>query len=231
MFGGPALVAGATAGTLLAKGPVPGTRTAISVALLGAGAAGLYDDLCEHRHAAAKGLRGHLVALGAGRLSSGAVKAAGLAGTGLLVAELTDRPGTEAADGAAQKFLGAALVVGSAHLANLFDLRPGRCLKIGLLVAPAVAGSAVGPALGAAAALLSADLAERVMLGDSGANAFGAALGTATLLRFGRTGRLLTLATVAALIASAERVSFSEVIAAQPLLRRIDECGRRATAT
>jgi hypothetical protein len=54
-----------------------------------------------------------------------------------------------------------ALVAVAANLLNLFDLRPGRALKVGLLAAAAV--DAPGPA-GAALALLPGDLRERTML-------------------------------------------------------------------
>jgi len=81
--------------------------------------------------------------------------------------------------------------------------------------------------LGAAAALLPEDLGERAMLGDAGANALGALLGTAVLLRYGRAGQLAHLLVIAALTAASERVSFTKVIEATPALRWVDELGRR----
>ena len=112
-----------------------------------------------------------------------------------------------------------ALVAGCANLVNLLDLRPGRALKAVLLAAPA-AGRSGGPAVlstavaGAAGTLLPHDLAEESMLGDTGANAAGAVLGTALAAGTGRRGRLAALAGVVALTLASERWSFTAVIEA-----------------
>jgi hypothetical protein len=121
--------------------------------------------------------------------------------------------------------LDGAVVAGAANLLNLFDLRPGRALKVGLLGAVAV--GAPGPA-GAAAALLPADLRERVMLGDAGANALGALLGLAAVHRWtSRTARLGVLAGLTAVTGASEVVSFTSVIERTPPLRALDALGRR----
>lgn len=65
------------------------------------------------------------------------------------------------------------------------------------------------------------------MLGDTGANALGAAWGVALA---GTSSRGTLLATVAALVAltvASERVSFSQVIDRTPVLRELDGMGRR----
>jgi len=130
--------------------------------------------------------------------------------------------------------LSGAVIAASANLVNLFDLRPGRALKVVLLAAPAAgttpAGRLVAAACGTAAALLPPDLAEQSMLGDTGANAAGALLGTAAVAGLGRRGRLLTLLGLSALTLASERVSFTAVIARTPVLREFDELGRRPRA-
>ena len=65
------------------------------------------------------------------------------------------------------------------------------------------------------------------MLGDCGANALGAALGVAVLLRYGLAGRLAHLVSLAILTGAGERVSFTEVIAGNRVLDRLDQLGRR----
>lgn len=206
----------AIASSLTAGLPLPGAV----LAGVGAAAVGAYDDVAGAAQPVAKGFRGHLSALRSGRLTTGMVKVVGIGavavGAALLVdVERAERRPTEV-------LLDAAVVAGSANLLNLLDLRPGRALKVGLLGA-LVLGQP-GPA-GAVAALLPGDLAERTMLGDSGANACGALLGLAAVRRRPRfrTGVLVVLAL---LNAASEVVSFSRVIDAVAPLRWIDRLGR-----
>jgi UDP-GlcNAc:undecaprenyl-phosphate/decaprenyl-phosphate GlcNAc-1-phosphate transferase len=184
-----------------------------------AGAVGAYDDVAGQREdqRSSKGLRGHAAALAAGRVTAGTVKVAGIGLTGVAAARMSGRRGADV-------LLDGALVAGAANLLNLFDLRPGRALKVGLVAAAAL--DEPGPAA-AAAVLLPADLAERGMLGDAGANGLGAVLGLALADRLDRrTGRLAALGAVAALTAASEVVSFTRVIDAVPVLRGLDRLGR-----
>jgi UDP-GlcNAc:undecaprenyl-phosphate/decaprenyl-phosphate GlcNAc-1-phosphate transferase len=220
---GPAFAAGAAAAVAAVPGLTRPVRAAGVIALLGAGAVGAYDDLAGAGQA--KGFAGHLAALKRGEITSGAVKIAGVGGTGLAAATLLAKSPPDA-------LLGGAVVAGFANLVNLLDLRPGRAIKFGLLHAPLVldaspAGLLLAAPLGAAAAMLPEDLGERAMLGDAGANALGALLGTAILLRHGRRGQLAYLLVVASLTAVSEKVSFTNVIQQTPVLRWVDELGRR----
>jgi hypothetical protein len=83
-------------------------------------------------------------------------------------------------------------------------------------------------ATGATLGVLAPDLAGRSMLGDTGANAAGALVGTALLDTTGRRGRLLALAGLTALTLASERVSFTRVIESTPGLRELDAWGRPA---
>jgi UDP-GlcNAc:undecaprenyl-phosphate GlcNAc-1-phosphate transferase len=224
---GPAFTAGAAAAVAVVPGLPRPVRAAGVIALVGAGAVGAYDDLAGAGQA--KGFAGHLSALWRGQVTSGAVKMAGVGAAGLASASLVARSRGKVEP---DVLLGGALVAGFANLVNLLDLRPGRALKFGLLHAPLLldrspAGLLAAAPLGAAAALLPEDLGERAMLGDAGANALGALLGTVILLRYGRAGRLAHLVAVAALTAASEKVSFTKVIEATPTLRWLDELGRR----
>jgi hypothetical protein len=219
LLAGPALAAGLVAGSAVAGGR-SGCATAIGVG--GAAAFGLLDDLHGGTHA--RGFRGHLRALGRGEVTSGLVKLVGIGATGLVAGLVIEpRPRDAAVTGA--------LVAGTANLVNLLDLRPGRALKAVLVVAvPTLVGTGAAPAAavaGAAAALLPEDLGERAMLGDTGANAAGAALGTALAAAARPGARRTLLLGVVALTAASERVSFTAVIDATPVLRTIDRLGRR----
>ncbi|MFG1879250.1 hypothetical protein ACGFIV_30840 [Sphaerisporangium sp. NPDC049003] len=237
---GPAFVAGAGVAAALAPGLPARARAAAVLACAGSGALGAYDDL--RGATSSKGFKGHLTALARGEVTSGAVKILGIGAAGLLAAALLPRhPGDSGRGPAARAvdtLLNGALIAGSANLANLFDLRPGRAIKVGLLTgAPLLAaslakGAPAGAALtavpiGAGVALLSHDLGERAMLGDAGANALGALLGVAAVAGLRRPSRLVVLGTVAGLTAASEKVSFTKVIAGNPALHRLDMLGRR----
>ena len=95
--------------------------------------------------------------------------------------------------------LAGGVVAGSANLANLFDLRPGRASKVFLVASggPLASngrggsfGDVVAGPTGATVALLGEDLGERAMLGDTGANALGAAWGVGAAASMSR-GRSL----------------------------------------
>jgi UDP-N-acetylmuramyl pentapeptide phosphotransferase/UDP-N-acetylglucosamine-1-phosphate transferase len=237
LAGGPAVAVAASVGGgvgAVAAGQ-PRLAGAALVAGLGSGAVGLYDDVVSGRpgQVGAKGFRGHLGALREGRVTSGMVKIAGVSAAALVASALVPsaRPGRRRTGRAVEVALGAGVIAGAANLTNLFDLRPGRALKVGLAVGAPLVVSAGGPvaagAVGAAGAVLKDDLAEQVMIGDAGANALGALLGVALAARTGIAGRAALLAGIAALTAASEKVSFTAVIDATPGLRQLDRLGRR----
>jgi UDP-N-acetylmuramyl pentapeptide phosphotransferase/UDP-N-acetylglucosamine-1-phosphate transferase len=232
---GPALAAGLVVGSALAGG-----RSGAAGALAAAGGAafGLIDDLSEDTSRHRKGLRGHLGALAHGELTTGGLKVLGIGASSLAAAAvaLPRPPSGRAASVAwwADVATSGALVAATANLVNLLDLRPGRALKAGMLAALPALGGAGAPAgaacLGASVAALGPDLQEQDMLGDGGANALGALVGTAVVLGAPRQLRLALLAGAVALTLASERVSFTQVIARTPVLRELDAWGRRPAA-
>lgn len=240
LAGGPAVAVGAALGAAVGA-PGAAAAAAALTAGLAAGAVGMYDDIVGARpeQKAAKGFAGHLAALRRGQLTSGLVKIAGIGAAGLAAGALlatearraTGRPGRRGSAGVLDVLVGAGVVAGTANLLNLLDLRPGRALKAGVLLAAPLAGGPAGGlatgALGAAGTLLPADLGEEIMLGDAGANALGAVLGVALAARTGPLGRAGILTVLAALTAASERVSFTQVIGRTPVLRELDAAGRR----
>jgi UDP-GlcNAc:undecaprenyl-phosphate/decaprenyl-phosphate GlcNAc-1-phosphate transferase len=187
---------------------------------------GLVDDLVED--AGSRGFRGHLRALARGRLTGGGIKLLGGGLAALVVASLAMPEGRHAL----LLPLGAVLVASTANLANLLDLRPGRCAKVflplwgvGCLLDPPGGAWSAGLA-GAAVAGLPYDLREEGMLGDAGANALGAVVGT--LLLAGPVWLLVgAVAVLLVLQLLAERLSFSRVIDGNRVLRAADRLGRR----
>jgi UDP-N-acetylmuramyl pentapeptide phosphotransferase/UDP-N-acetylglucosamine-1-phosphate transferase len=223
---GPAFVAGTVAALGVAPGLAGRTRCAALLATAAAGVLGAYDDLAEQQ--VRKGLAGHLGALARGEVTTGAVKVLGLAASGVAAAALVGSDARSRPARALDALVGGAVVAGSANLLNLLDLRPGRALKATVLASPLTGAPAVAAAAGGAAVgLLPDDLAERTMLGDTGANAAGAALGVAAVAGLGRCGRWGLLAALVALTMASERVSFTKVIESTPVLREVDAWGRR----
>jgi UDP-N-acetylmuramyl pentapeptide phosphotransferase/UDP-N-acetylglucosamine-1-phosphate transferase len=219
---GPALVAGTLLGAAAARPArsAPILR-ALVLAVGPAALAGGYDDACGS--SADRGLRGHFGALRSGIVTTGVAKIVGI-GVGAVL-------GAYQLGGSWYDItVAAGLIAGTANALNLLDLRPGRAAKAALLLgAPLLAGPAGWPAsgaVGAAAGLLPVDLGERGMLGDTGANALGAALGVTLAATAGRRARTPLLAAVGALTMASERVSFTTVIDATPPLRWFDRLGR-----
>lgn len=234
MLEGPAVAVGLVAGAL--AGGEGRTRGATALATAGAGAFGLVDDLAEDTSTRTKGLRGHLGALAEGRLTTGGLKVLGIGATSMVAAAVGTRRTGGALGHLTDIVVNGALVAGTANLVNLLDLRPGRALKAGAaLSAPLVLGTrggaaAAGAVAGAAAAAAPGDLAERDMLGDGGANALGALVGSQWAYSAPRGVRVAALAGVVGLTLASERVSFSAVIDRTPWLYRVDRAGRRPAA-
>ncbi|THV41363.1 hypothetical protein [Glycomyces buryatensis] len=240
---GPGVTIGATAASI-AGANSPGYAVAAATAGLTSGAVGLYDDMADTKGEKAKGFKGHVGALLKGRLSAGLVKVLGISAAGLASAALVDAESDRRPKGTLARLwnigVGGGVIAGTANLINLFDLRPGRALKVvSVLAAPlsrppgqgarstAVGGANTALAISAsAAAAMADDLDGKTMLGDCGANALGALLGLSYIARTGPVGRHFALVGVGALIGASERVSFTKVIAETPVLRELDELGR-----
>lgn len=277
--GGVAMAGAAVASAAVASVLSDQPRAALGgvVASLGGGLAGYIDDVDQGAHdggKVAKGLKGHLGALAHGQVTTGVIKIAGIGASALAASALVGSKATSVSGKAADLVLNTVLIAGTANLANLLDLRPGRALKATVLVAtplsyfscaaaktPAsgasvtsatasVASGASGAASATPAAPASAspasaqrllasglnaaaitalveDLQETTMLGDTGANAAGALLGTSLAANDSWKLRLGTTLGVVGLILASEKVSFSKVIAANPALNWLDQLWRR----
>lgn len=277
--GGVAMAGAAVASAAVASALSDQPRAALGgvVASLGGGLAGYIDDVDQGAHdggKVAKGLKGHLGALAHGQVTTGVIKIAGIGASALAASALVGSKATSVGGKVADLALNTVLIAGTANLANLLDLRPGRALKATVLVAAplsyfscaaaktsasgasvtsataSVASGASGapsatPAAPASASPASAqrllasglnaaaitalveDLQETTMLGDTGANAAGALLGTSLAANDSWKLRLGTALGVVGLILASEKVSFSKVIAANPALNWLDQLWRR----
>lgn len=249
--GGVAMAGASVASAAVASALSDQPRAALGgvVASLGGGVAGYIDDVDQGAHdggKVAKGLKGHLGALAHGQVTTGVIKIAGIGASALAASALVGSKATSVSGKAADLALNTVLIAGTANLANLLDLRPGRALKATVLVAaplsyfscaaaktPASASGASAQRLlasglnAAAITALVEDLQETTMLGDTGANAAGALLGTSLAANDSWKLRLGTTLGVVGLILASEKVSFSKVIAANPALNWLDQLWRR----
>ncbi len=199
---------------------------------------GLIDDIFGTRHAT--GLKGHFKKLLLEKeLTTGALKA--LAGG--LIAILA---GLQTVSGAGFDkwvllLLNSAVIALSTNAVNLLDLRPGRAAK-GFLLA-AILVTATGylfnpePAeeyllyltvvAGSLLAYLPADLKARAMMGDTGSNVLGIALGLTAVALLSipfRSGLLVLLLGFHLLT---EKYSLTKIIEKNKVLTYIDMMGRR----
>lgn len=247
--GGVAMAGASVASAAVASALSDQPRAALGgvVASLGGGLAGYIDDVDQGAHdggKVAKGLKGHLGALAHGQVTTGVIKIAGIGASALAASALVGSKATSVGGKVADLALNTVLIAGTANLANLLDLRPGRALKATVLVATPLSyfscAAAKTPASGASAQRLLAsglnaaaitalveDLQETTMLGDTGANAAGALLGTSLAANDSWKLRLGTTLGVVGLILASEKVSFSKVIAANPALNWLDQLWRR----
>lgn len=203
---------------------------------------GLFDDFLGSA-SPQKGFRGHIGALLQGRMTTGFLKLLGIGILSLFTATLLVRVPVITIHQAAEIFVRAAVIALSANSINLLDLRPGRALKgysfalllllicLGiLLLFSRIEVSLVylwGLSLVPVLAVWRFDLSEQGMLGDAGANTMGAYLGFLCCVCL-PTGFLIgVFILMSALNLASERHSFSEIIEQTPLLKKIDEWGRK----
>jgi UDP-GlcNAc:undecaprenyl-phosphate GlcNAc-1-phosphate transferase len=186
---------------------------------------GLLDDAAGR--GSRKGFSGHFGgSVNELTVSTGVLKAVFVSLAAVLVA-LGSSPS------AYETFLRAGGIALTANLLNLLDLRPGRCIKVYLVLsalATAIAGvdlSRFGPVMAATLVVLPADLREDAMLGDCGSNLLGFAVG-AHIARVSPTWFLPLWVTLGlALNLASERYSFTSIIESNRVLRWLDSLGRR----
>ena len=176
-----------------------------------------------------KGIKGHLrAAFQDRRVTSGLVKAVGGMAVGLSIGYWTfpSNPAKAAAAGL--------LIALSANGMNLFDLRPGRACAVFLLCSTVLLAGAVyttPPHIGElplASVLLPTlpawilDSRAKVMLGDTGSNVLGAALGLAIVESEILIFQAVAIALLIGLHIIAERRSITTIIANNKVLNALD---------
>ena len=125
-----------------------------------------------------------------------------------------------------------------ANTLNLFDLRPGRAVKVYLAVSLLLLAGTLGRTAEliplillsiAAGFYITYDLKEICMLGDTGANILGITLGYYSALMLNFNIKLLLFVLLVFMNIISERISLTEIIKGSRLLTYIDSLGRGQT--
>jgi UDP-GlcNAc:undecaprenyl-phosphate GlcNAc-1-phosphate transferase len=187
--------------------------------------AGFADDAAGD--GASRGFAGHGRSVLEGRFTTGVLKAYTGVMLGLLSALVKK-------GGILEILINILVFALSVNFMNLLDLRPGRSIKVFSAAAVAVLLSSgtgslwmVTPLASTLPAYIRGELREEYMLGDTGSNLIGGILGLLAVFSLGLTGKAVFFIFLAAVHAAAEFTSLSRLIDAVPILRLMDEAGRR----
>lgn len=189
--------------------------------------AGLVDDVAGNRES--RGFTGHFTFLfQKGQFTTGIWKA----GLGGIVAVLAAAVFSATWwDGVINALLAALMT----NIFNLLDVCPGRSIKgffavflmVVLFLPSYTANILLYPMAGAVAAYGIYDLQGRAMMGDTGSNVIGLALGLAIMAGGNIWTRLTIVIILLLLHVISERFSFSKIINNNKLLFQLDRLGRR----
>lgn len=218
------LSGGVAAAAAVTLGSAAGGFNGIPVALT-AGTAGYfgYKDDTDAHAGSAKGFSGHIAALKKGEFDTGMQKVLGIGLSALGSAAICDARRRQWR----MIPVDTVVIAGMANLINLMDLRPGRALKATILAGiPFAVSAPVRTAIASAIGALPTDLHEETMLGDTGANALGAALGAGIVQSSPTPIRVAIAIGIIGLTAASEKVSFTRVIESNQVLSSIDNWGR-----
>lgn len=203
----------------------PDVSLPLTVIIIGAGLFGLIDDLLGNREST--GFKGHIGAIFRGKLTTGGLKAIGITAVAVLSVALLSSSLIEV--------IGNALLIALfVNTMNLLDLRPGRALKVYIplqlffvFASYSAFGTSSAALVGLAAVMLGPDLREEIMLGDTGSNILGGVLGFFTVATFDWNVKLPLIAVLLLLQLLTEKYSITAVIERVPVLRVLDNLGRK----
>lgn len=189
------------------------------------GLVGLLDDLIGDKDV--KGFRGHIKAFIKGKLTTGGIKAGVGFVLSLFISLLVSRNLIDI-------IMNIFVISLFTNLINLFDLRPGRSIKLFIMVSIIMLvislvkdfNFLLYSIYGLLVIYFPMDLKAKVMMGDVGSNVLGITLGIYCVYTQGRLVRAIFLLILIVLHILAERVSFSKVIERSKVLRFIDNLGR-----
>lgn len=185
---------------------------------------GIIDDSLGNR--GVTGLLGHFKALFKGTLTTGAFKALLGGFVGLTIAVTISK--------SIPNIIVATLVVAlSTNMMNLFDLRPGRAIKVYTLLAIIIfiasakfQREVMMLILPAVLAYFYFDLRALTMMGDAGSNVLGVSLGVFIVSSFGLEVQVVCLILLVLIHILTEKFSLTKIIENNKFLNYLDRLGR-----
>ena len=186
--------------------------------------AGALDDLIGNRNVS--GLKGHFKSLFKGELTTGGFKALFGGFVGLVVSVCISSSIVDI-------IVNTLIIALSANLMNLFDLRPGRAIKVYLVIIIPIYITLTGYTkvfplliLPNVLAYFNIDLKARGMMGDTGSNVLGISIGVLMALGYGIKVRLAWLVFLILMHLITEKFSLTKIIEKNRVLKFIDNLGR-----
>lgn len=189
------------------------------------GIAGLLDDLIGDENI--KGFKGHIKSFFKGKLTTGGIKA----GIGFFVALFLSLVISKSLT---EIIVNTLIIALFTNLTNLFDLRPGRSIKVFLLISVILLLTSfiseynfiLYSFYGILIIYFPLDLKAKSMMGDIGSNTLGLTLGVFCAFTHTLSLKLIYLLLLIVTHILAEKISFSTIIENNKVLTYLDKMGR-----
>lgn len=194
------------------------------IGILTMGLIGLLDDLAGDTEV--KGLKGHIKSFFKGKLTTGFIKAS----VGMFLSIIIS---IKLSKTIPNIILNTFIISLSINALNLFDLRPGRSLKVFiflsilfLLIFKFNNYFIILSMLSISVIYFYYDIKAKSMMGDTGSNVLGFTVGYYVILNQDLVVRVVYLVLLVTIHIIAEKVSISKIIENNKFLKYIDELGR-----
>ena len=186
--------------------------------------AGIIDDTIGNRDVS--GLKGHFKSLFKGTLTTGGFKAIFGGFVGLIISVCISKDIVDIV-------INTLVIALSTNLMNLFDLRPGRAIKVYLVIMIVIFATLTGYVqilplliLPNVIAYFNYDLKAKAMMGDTGSNVLGISIGILIALGYTTKVRVSWLVFLVLIHLLTEKFSLTKIIEKNKVLNFIDKLGR-----
>lgn len=186
--------------------------------------AGILDDIIGNRDVS--GLKGHFKSLFKGNLTTGGFKAVFGGFIGVLISLSISKS-------IPNIIINTLIIALSTNLMNLLDLRPGRAIKVYLVIIISIFVTLTGYIkvlplliLPNVLAYFNFDLKAKAMMGDTGSNVLGISIGILMVFGYSFNIRIIWLVFLVLIHLLTEKYSLTKIIENNKILNFIDKLGR-----